>query len=189
MSSRDKSPPVLQTSKSSNSYCFVCSRTRQTVPGYKSMIQCNLSPGQKDTRASTQELLNSFWNHSRRQTGQQGWVGVAVYSKTSALKLISRFLPVNTMILLHQTFTERSYWVPHLEYFNTVFVGLGKVQSDRLEDANYYILRTLFGGLRMKATKAYWISRAWILRNTVVLTKLWFANVLTQKVQSTLPIF
>ena len=27
---------------------------------------------------------------------------------------------------------------------NTVLVGLGKVQSDRLEDAIYYILRTLF---------------------------------------------
>ena len=28
--------------------------------------------------------------------------------------------------------------------FNTVLVGLGKVQSDRLEDANYYILKGLF---------------------------------------------
>ena len=28
--------------------------------------------------------------------------------------------------------------------FNTVLVGLGKVQSDRLEDANYYSLKALF---------------------------------------------
>ena len=43
------------------------------------------------------------------------------------------------MILLYKTFL-----VPHLEYCNTVFVGVVKVQSGRLEDANYYILRTLF---------------------------------------------
>ena len=43
------------------------------------------------------------------------------------------------MILLYKTFL-----VPHLEYCNTVFVGLSKVQSDRLENDNYYILRTLF---------------------------------------------
>ena len=43
------------------------------------------------------------------------------------------------MILLYKTFLA-----PHLEYCNTVFVGLVKVQSGRLEDANYYILRTLF---------------------------------------------
>ena len=64
-----------------------------------------------------------------------------IYFKTSALKRISRFkfVPVNTMILLYKTFLA-----PHLEYCNTVFVGLVKVQSGRLEDANYYILRTLF---------------------------------------------
>ena len=28
--------------------------------------------------------------------------------------------------------------------FNTVLVGLSRVKSDRLEDANYYTLRTLF---------------------------------------------
>ena len=128
------------------------------VPGYKSMRQRNLSPDQKDIRVS-QLLLKSFQETNR----SAGWVGVAVYSKTSALKRISRFLPVNTTILLYQTFAERSYWVPHLEYCNAVFVGLGKVKSDRLEDANYSILRTLFRGLRMKATKAYWISWAWIL--------------------------
>lgn len=66
------------------------------------MRQRNLSPDQKDKRVS-QLLLKSF------QTGQQGWVGVAVYSKISALKRISRFLPVNTTILLYQTFAERSY--------------------------------------------------------------------------------
>ena len=42
------------------------------------------------------------------------------------------------MILLDQTVL-----VPHLEYCNTVFVGLVKVQSDRPEDATYYILLLL----------------------------------------------
>jgi len=62
-----------------------------------------------------------------------------VYAKTAALKRISRFISVNTMTLLYKTFI-----VPHLEYCSTLFIGLGKVQANRLEDANYYILRTLF---------------------------------------------
>lgn len=43
------------------------------------------------------------------------------------------------MILLYKAFI-----VPHLEYCSILFIGLGKVQAKRLEDANYYILRTLF---------------------------------------------
>ena len=44
------------------------------------------------------------------------------------------------VILLYKKFL-----VSNSEYWDTVFVGLGKVQSDGLEDANYHILlRTLF---------------------------------------------
>ena len=44
------------------------------------------------------------------------------------------------VILLYKKFL-----VSNSEYWDTAFVGLGKVQSDGLEDANYHILlRTLF---------------------------------------------
>ena len=57
---------------------------------------------------------------------------------------------MNTVILLYKKFL-----VSHSEYWDTVFVGLGKVQSDRLEDANYYILlRTLFRS-KNESWKAY----------------------------------
>ena len=47
---------------------------------------------------------------------------------------------MNTVILLYKKFL-----VSNSEYWDTVFVGLGKVQSDGVEDANYHILlRTLF---------------------------------------------
>ena len=62
-----------------------------------------------------------------------------VYAKTAAFKRISRFISVNTMILLYKAFI-----VPHLDYCSILFIGLGKVLANRLEDANYYILRTLF---------------------------------------------
>ena len=47
---------------------------------------------------------------------------------------------MNTVTLLYKKFL-----VSNSEYWDTVFVGLGKVQSAGLEDANYHILlRTLF---------------------------------------------
>lgn len=39
------------------------------------------------------------------------------------------------MILLNKAFI-----VPHLEYCSMLFIGLGKVQANRLEDTNYYII-------------------------------------------------
>ena len=91
-----------------------------------------------------------------------------IYFKTSALKRIPRFkfVPVNTMILLYKTFL-----VPHLEYCNTVFVGLVKVRSGRLEDANYYILRTLFM-TKNESYESLLNLVGWrILWNTVVITR------------------
>ena len=38
-----------------------------------------------------------------------------------------------------------SFIGPHFEYCSPLLVGLGKVQCNRLEDANYYILRSLLG--------------------------------------------
>ena len=38
-----------------------------------------------------------------------------------------------------------AFILPHFEYCGPVLVGIPKSLSDNLEDANYYILRTLLG--------------------------------------------
>ena len=62
------------------------------------------------------------------------------YAKVSALRRIRRFIPLDVMIKLYKTFIA-----PHFEYCSPLLVGLGKVQCNRLEDTNYYILRSLLG--------------------------------------------
>ena len=61
------------------------------------------------------------------------------YAKTTALRRIRRFIPTN-MVRLYQTFI-----LPHFEYCSPLLIGLGKIQGNRLEDANYYILTSLLG--------------------------------------------
>ena len=39
----------------------------------------------------------------------------------------------------------KAFILPHLEYCSPLFAGIGKVQSNRIDNANYYILRTLRG--------------------------------------------
>ena len=62
------------------------------------------------------------------------------YSKATALRSICRFIPIDVMITLYKAFI-----LPHLEYRSPLFVGIGKVQSNRIDNTNYYILRTLLG--------------------------------------------
>ena len=39
-----------------------------------------------------------------------------------------------------------NYFVlPHLEYCSPLFLGVGKMQASRLEDASFYILRSILG--------------------------------------------
>ena len=38
-----------------------------------------------------------------------------------------------------------SFILPHLEYCSPLLLGVGKVQANKIEDANHYILRTLTG--------------------------------------------
>ena len=38
-----------------------------------------------------------------------------------------------------------SFILPHLEYCSPLQLGVGKVQANKVEDANHYILRTLTG--------------------------------------------
>ena len=38
-----------------------------------------------------------------------------------------------------------SFVLPHLEYCSPLFLGVGKVQASRLEEASFYILRSILG--------------------------------------------
>ena len=50
-----------------------------------------------------------------------------VYSKIGALRRLTRLVPANTMLLL----------------YNSLLLGIGKTLNKKLEDANYYSLRTM----------------------------------------------
>ena len=39
----------------------------------------------------------------------------------------------------------KAYVLPHLEYCGPLLLGIGKVEAKKLEDTNYYILRTILG--------------------------------------------
>ena len=58
----------------------------------------------------------------------------------AALRRIRRFVPAEVMISLYNSFV-----LPHLEYCSPLFLAVGKVQVCRLEDTNFYILRSLLG--------------------------------------------
>jgi len=80
--------------------------------------------------------LDSKLNYKSHITDQLN----KAYAKTSAIRRIRRFLPTEQLTMLYKTFI-----LPHLEYCSPLLLGLGKVQSDRLEDANYFILRSILG--------------------------------------------
>ena len=60
------------------------------------------------------------------------------YAKTGALTRIRRFVPMVVMLALYKSFI-----LPHLGYCIPLLLGVGKVQANKIEDANHYILRTL----------------------------------------------
>ena len=60
------------------------------------------------------------------------------YAKTGALRRIRRFVPMDVVLY-------KSFILPHLEYCSPLLLGVGKVQANKIEDANHYILRTLIG--------------------------------------------
>ena len=39
----------------------------------------------------------------------------------------------------------KAYVLPHLEYCGPLLLGIGKIEANKLEDTNYYILRTILG--------------------------------------------
>ena len=56
------------------------------------------------------------------------------YAKTGALGRIRRFVPMEVMLALYKSFI-----LPHLEYCSHLLLGVGKVQANKIEDANHYI--------------------------------------------------
>ena len=61
-------------------------------------------------------------------------------AKTVALRRIGSFVPMDVMLALY-----KSFFLPHLEYCTPLLLGVGKVQVNKIEYANHYILRTLTG--------------------------------------------
>ena len=39
----------------------------------------------------------------------------------------------------------KAFILPHLEYCGLLLLGVGNTQANKLEDTNYYILRSIFG--------------------------------------------
>ena len=61
-------------------------------------------------------------------------------AKASALRQLRKFIPQDIMVRLY-----KAYILPHLEYCVLLLLGIGKVLSQKKEDTNYYILRTMLG--------------------------------------------
>ena len=61
-----------------------------------------------------------------------------VYAKIAALRRLKRLVPANALLLLY-----RSFVLSHFEYCNYLLMGIGKTLNKKLEDANYYGLRTI----------------------------------------------
>ena len=62
------------------------------------------------------------------------------YAKCAALRRLKRMIEPVTMIKYY-----KAYILPHLEYCSPLLLGLTKTLSDKIEDANYYMLMTLLG--------------------------------------------
>ena len=75
---------------------------------------------------------------------------IKAYAKTGALRRISRLVPMDVMPAF------KSFILPHPEYCSPLLLGVGKVQANKIEDANHYILRTLTeDGKSLSYTKNY----------------------------------
>ena len=74
-------------------------------------------------------------------------------AKASALRKLRRFIPQDVMIRLY-----KAYVLPHLEYCGPLLLGIGKIEANKLEDTNYYILRTILG-LSKSLTYEYILKR------------------------------
>ena len=56
------------------------------------------------------------------------------YAKTGALRRLTHFVPMDVMLALYKSFI-----LPNLENCSPLLLGVGKVQANKIEDANHYI--------------------------------------------------
>ena len=68
-----------------------------------------------------------------------------VYAKIAALRRLKHLVPIDTLLLLY-----RSFIIPHFEYCNSLLIGIGKTLNKKMEDANYYGLRTVMNTSLLK---------------------------------------
>ena len=61
-----------------------------------------------------------------------------VFAKIAALRRLKRMVPKETLIKLY-----KAYVLPHLEYCSPLLIGISKTLKNKLENANYYGLRTM----------------------------------------------
>ena len=59
-------------------------------------------------------------------------------AKAAALRKLCKFIPQDVMIRLY-----KAYVLPHLEYCSPLLLGISNGLKNKLEDTNYYILRTI----------------------------------------------
>ena len=62
-----------------------------------------------------------------------------IHAKIAALRRIRNFIDNDTAVKLY-----KSYILPHFDYCSLLLVRINQTLSDKLENANYYVLRTLF---------------------------------------------
>ena len=80
---------------------------------------------------ATLDKMSTFKNHTSGQLEK-------AYAKSAALRRIRRFVPAEVTTSLY-----KSFLLPHLEYCSHLLLGVGKVQASCLQDANFYILRSI----------------------------------------------
>ena len=61
-----------------------------------------------------------------------------IHAKIAALRRIRNFIDSDTAVKLY-----KSYILPHFDYCSPLLIGINQTLSDKLENANYYVLRTL----------------------------------------------
>ena len=61
-------------------------------------------------------------------------------AKASVLRRLRRFIPQEVMIRLY-----KAYILHDLEYCGPLLLGIGQTEAKKMEDPNYYILRTILG--------------------------------------------
>lgn len=60
------------------------------------------------------------------------------FAKVAALRRIKKLIPPHTMVSLYKT-----YVLPHLEYCSPILLGISTTLKKKLENCNYYAIRTL----------------------------------------------